>query len=211
MELLEGVRNVCTKTAHSAVFLDIEMMKQHYVTAPRQNGSSYGYPVPAANSGDYRCYRYLPRFCALRFDCLLFVPPAEKTSSASYFVWLMFLDATRAANSCGHQERNDAIGVHRPHRHDCHLLLIVDHESTRFTVRGPPSDSLPWIRQVECARSAGRQIDFRVVRKLQAEIVTGGGRIWSMRNGRPAPGVRKLTLRVVIPDNADSRAAIHSA
>lgn len=65
------------------------------------------------------------------------------------------------------------MGVHRPHRHACHLFLIVDHDNARFTIEGPLSDYLPWIREVERARGAGRQIDFRILRKSQAKIVAG--------------------------------------
>ena len=38
------------------------------------------------------------------------------------------------------------------------LLVIIDHETGRFTLEGPMIDDLPWVYEIVCARRAGRQI-----------------------------------------------------
>jgi hypothetical protein len=68
------------------------------------------------------------------------------------------------------------VAIHRPHRHNRHLLLIVDHENARSTIEGPLTDYVPWIREVERARICGRQIDFRIVRESQAKIAARWGK-----------------------------------
>lgn len=55
------------------------------------------------------------------------------------------------------------MAVHRPRRDGPQFVVIVDHEYGRFTVEGPVGDFLPWVRAVEGARSAGRQVDFSIV------------------------------------------------
>jgi hypothetical protein len=38
------------------------------------------------------------------------------------------------------------------------LLVIIDHETGRFTLEGPMIDDLPWVDEIVFARRAGRQI-----------------------------------------------------
>jgi len=38
------------------------------------------------------------------------------------------------------------------------LLVIIDHETGRFTLEGPMIDDLPWVYEIVCARRAGRRI-----------------------------------------------------
>ena len=68
------------------------------------------------------------------------------------------------------------MGIHRPHRYECQILLIVDHDTQRFTVEGPLYDHLPWIEEIQRARHAGRRIDFRAVK--------GQGETAAMQMGR---------------------------
>jgi hypothetical protein len=68
------------------------------------------------------------------------------------------------------------MGIHRPHRYGCQILLIVDHDTRRFTVEGPLYDHLPWIEEVRRARHAGRRIDFRAVERQSEVVVMQMGR-----------------------------------
>ena len=38
------------------------------------------------------------------------------------------------------------------------LLVIIDHETGRFTLEGPMIDDLPWVYEIVRARRAGRHI-----------------------------------------------------
>ncbi len=38
------------------------------------------------------------------------------------------------------------------------LLVIVDHETGRFTLEGPMTNDLPWVHEIANARRAGRHI-----------------------------------------------------
>jgi hypothetical protein len=41
---------------------------------------------------------------------------------------------------------------------DAFLLMIIDHETARFTLEGPMTNDLPWVHEVALARRAGRHI-----------------------------------------------------
>ncbi len=38
------------------------------------------------------------------------------------------------------------------------LLMIIDHETGRFTLEGPMTNDLPWVHEIAQARRAGRHI-----------------------------------------------------
>lgn len=38
------------------------------------------------------------------------------------------------------------------------LLVVVDHETERFTIEGPMRDDRPWVEEILRARKAGRDI-----------------------------------------------------
>ena len=41
--------------------------------------------------------------------------------------------------------------------------MVIDHDNERYTIEGPIFDNVPWIREIESAKRAGRQIDFRII------------------------------------------------
>lgn len=65
--------------------------------------------------------------------------------------------------------------VHRPHRHVRQFLLVIDHDNERYTIEGPIFDNVPWTREIESARRAGRQIDFRIIPTPRVTAVMNWG------------------------------------
>lgn len=58
-------------------------------------------------------------------------------------------------------------------------LMIVSHDSERFTIEGPADQFLSWIASVRCARDAGQNVDFRHISATQAARVAN----WSKDSG----------------------------
>jgi hypothetical protein len=58
-------------------------------------------------------------------------------------------------------------------------LMIVSHDSERFTIEGPADQFLSWIASVRHARDAGQNVDFRHISATQAGRVAD----WSKDSG----------------------------
>ena len=76
------------------------------------------------------------------------------------------------------------------------LFLIIDHDNDRFTVEGPITDFLPWLREAENLRHSGRRVDFTIVPRSRARTIV----LWGSNTGYEQwpPGT------IIDPANCDS-------
>ena len=59
------------------------------------------------------------------------------------------------------------------------LLIVVDHDTGRFTIEGPMSDAEAWAGEVMAAQRAGRRISCRVMSGTADEAA----RVWQQTQG----------------------------